>query len=190
MARVPYCSKEDLPAEHRDLFDRYERARSSPAPNIVRALAHIPAVLEHRMAYSNSLRRDTKLPRRDCELAIISVGHFTRSRYEFVHHVKAGLAAGLRSEQIRQIGNFETSSEFTDRDRAIVRYTREATFNIRISQETWDEISSHLERERLLELVLIVAWYNQTVRVVDPLQIDIEDNYKPLEADWAGQLER
>ena len=37
-----------------------------------------------------------------------------------------------------------------------------------------------VERRLLVELVLIVAWYNQTVRVVEPLEIDLEDNYKDV----------
>jgi len=180
VARVPYCTKDDLPEEHRELFERTERSRSSPVTNLVKALAHVPTVLEYRTAYSNSLRRDTKLPRRDAELAILSVGHFTGSNYEFVHHIKAGLAAGLRSEQIKALDDFETSAEFSDHERAIVRYAWEATLKIRVSQETWSEISRHLERSLLIELVLIVAWYNQTVRVVDPLQIDLEDSYKDV----------
>jgi len=181
MARVPLCTAEDLPEGYRDLFERTERSRSLPLSNLVRALAHIPTVLEHRTAYSNSLRHHTKLPRRDCELAILAVGHFTGCRYEFLHHVKPGLAAGLRREQIRALADFRTSPEFDDRERAIVRYAHEATVNIKVSDEAWNAVASHLEQNLLLELVLIVAWYNQTVRVVEPLQIDLEDRYRDVE---------
>jgi len=181
MARVPLYTQDDLPEGYRDLFQRAERSRSLPLSNLVRALAHIPTVLEHRTAYSNSLRHHTKLPRRDCELAILAVGHFTGCDYEFVHHVGAGLAAGLRREQVRALGEFGTSTEFNDRERAIIRYAHEATTNIRVSDDTWNAVASHLERGLLLELVLIVAWYNQTARVVEPLQIDLEDRYKDVE---------
>ncbi|HXF54346.1 MAG TPA: carboxymuconolactone decarboxylase family protein [Hyphomicrobiaceae bacterium] len=181
MARVPLCTAEDLPEGYRDLFERTERSRSLPLSNLVRALAHIPLVLEHRTAYSNSLRQHTKLPRRDCELAILAVGHFTGCRYEFLHHVKPAIAAGLRREQIRALADFQTSPEFDERERAIVRYAYEATVNIKVSDDTWNAVASHLERNLLLELVLIVAWYNQTVRVVEPLQIDLEDRYRDME---------
>jgi uncharacterized peroxidase-related enzyme len=181
MARVPLCTEDDLPEGYRDLFAKTESSRSLPLSNLVRALAYIPAVLEHRTAYSNSLRHHTKLPRRDCELAILAVGQFTGCRYEFIHHVKAGLAAGLRPEQIRALADFETSPEFNDRERAILRYAHEATTNIKVSDATWNAVASHLERKLLLELVLIVAWYNQTVRVVEPLQVDLEDRYKDME---------
>jgi alkylhydroperoxidase family enzyme len=181
MARVPLCTEHDLSEPYRDMFKRTVEARALPLSNLVRALAHIPAVLEKRTAYSNSLRHDTKLPRRDCELAILTVGHFTDCRYEFVHHVEPGIAAGLRREQIRALDDFATSPEFDDRERAIVRYAHEATLKIKVSDATWNAVAAHLDRERMLELVLIVAWYNQTVRVLEPLQVDLEEKYRGWE---------
>lgn len=190
MARVPYCTQEGLSGAHSDLFERYEKQRSKPVSSLFRALAHVPEILEHRHAYSNSLRYDVQIDLRFRELAIMMVGMLTGAEYEFLHHWKAALQTGIRTEQLEALRSFKTSTQFDDAERAVLRYTREATVQITVSEDTWQALKMHFDTRQLVELVLIVAWYNQTVRVLVPLCIELEDDYLPLRdllpAEWGA----
>lgn len=173
MARVPYCREEDLPPSHRDLFARL-RQKQSAVNNLTRALAHAPQILEDRFVYSRSLRNNTLLDPRHRELAILTVGKITKAPYEVHHHTKPALKAGLSMEQIEAIEDFETSVLFDDKERAIIRFATELTRDISCKDETWAALSTFLSVPELIELTLLVSWYNQTVRVLAALQIDIE----------------
>jgi alkylhydroperoxidase family enzyme len=172
MARIPYCEQEDLPLSHRDLLADLRKKQS--AVNLTRALAHVPQILEDRLVYSRSLRQNTLLDPRHRELAILTVGKITKAHYEVHHHTPPALKAGLSMEQIEAIEDFETSGLFDDRERAIIRFATELTRDITCRDETWASLSSFLSVPELVELTLLVGWYNQTVRVLAALQIDIE----------------
>ena len=178
MPRIPLASPDDLPAEHRDLFERLEKARGRPVGNLVRILAHSADLLEVRSAYGSALRGKTALDPRLRELAIMTVGRLTEAEYEYAHHWNRAVEEGVRREQLENLADFETSSEFDDRERAVMRYAAEVTLNVRASQETWDAVAAFLDNQCLVDLVLNVAWYNQTARVVVPLQIELEEDFK------------
>ncbi|MCO5090103.1 carboxymuconolactone decarboxylase family protein [Bosea sp. (in: a-proteobacteria)] len=142
--------------------------------NLTRALAHVPQILEDRFVYSRSLRKNTLLDPRYRELAILTVGKITRAPYEVHHHTGPALKAGLSQAQIEAIEGFETSDLFDDRERAIIRFATELTRDVSCRDETWAALSRFLSVPELVELTLLVGWYNQTVRVLAALQIDIE----------------
>jgi AhpD family alkylhydroperoxidase len=173
MARVPYCDEKDLPPSHADLYDKI-RKRQPTVTNLARALAHLPQILEDRFVYSGSLRANTVLPARYRELAILTVGKVTGAAYEVHHHTKPALAAGLSLEQIEAITAYENSPLFDENERAIVRFATDLTRDVACSDENWNGIAKFLNDAELVELTLLVGWYNQTVRVLTALQIDIE----------------
>ncbi len=188
MARIPYCMTEaDLPPEFHDLFNDIKRKRETGVSNIIRALLNAPAVFIKRMAYSNSLRNDTTLERSHRELAILTVGSVTHSEYEFAHHYKAGLKAGLTREKIDAIQDVETTNVFDEKERAIVRFTRDLTLHVTASDEVWASLAAFLDKRQLVELTLLVGWYNQTVRVLAALQVDLEPEYALVMSDDATQ---
>jgi alkylhydroperoxidase family enzyme len=82
---------------------------------------------------------------------------------------------GLRRQQIEQLADFETSGEFDDRERAVIRYTREATLQIEVSDATWSALRDSFSLRETMDIVMAVAWYNAVVRMLMPIQIEIED---------------
>jgi alkylhydroperoxidase family enzyme len=103
----------------------------------------------------------------------VTVGLETGATYEAEHHRNAALAAGVRREQLDHLPEFETADCFTDQERAVIRLAKEVTVGGRASAATWEALAFLGERQRL-ELVLTIAWYNCVVRIILPLQIDIE----------------
>jgi alkylhydroperoxidase family enzyme len=108
----------------------------------------------------------------------VTVGLVAKCQYEFDHHWNSALAAGLRREQLEQLADFETSVEFDDRERAIIRYAREATLSIEVSDRTWADLRRQLSQREAMDIMMAVAWYNAVVRMLIPLQIEQEDWFK------------
>jgi alkylhydroperoxidase family enzyme len=174
MARVRYLSRAD--GADPVVFDRLERERKVPTANIFLALTQTPALLDGFLTYANALRSSPLEPRLR-ELAILTVGHLTDSRYEVAHHQSHGLKAGLTQAQLDAVPGFETSPLYTPQEKAVMAYARESTLKVGVSDCTWRAVAAFLGEPELIALVLVVAWYNSGVRIMAGLDIELEEGY-------------
>ena len=174
MARVRYLRRAD--GADPVVFDRLERERKVPTANIFLALTQTPALLDGFLTYANALRSSPLEPRLR-ELAILTVGHLTDSRYEVAHHQSHGLKAGLTQAQLDAVPGFETSPLYTPQEKAVMAYARESTLKVGVGDSTWRAVAAFLSEPELIALVLVVAWYNSGVRIMAGLDIELEEGY-------------
>ncbi len=178
MARVPYLNREDLPEADRQIFDNLVEQRGTPVGNIFRTLAHTPNLLRRFLALGGELRNATELDPRLRELAITTVGRLADAQYEFTHHWNLALRVGVKREQLEHLADYQTSPHFSVEERAVIQYAVEATRNVRVSDATFEGLRRFLDNRRILELVQNVAFYNMVVRVLEPMQVELEPGAK------------
>ena len=172
MARVPYLNQSDLPPEHRDILARpiaLNRAMAN-SPNAARAMTGLAMYIRHQSKLDPRLR----------ELAILQVGYLAKSPYEYSHHVKLGREAGVSDDDIRAIGE-ETAGRPTRLDalaKTVLRAAREMTNDLAMSDATFTELERALGREQVIDLTLVISFYNAVVRLLATLQIDVEPEYQ------------
>ena len=178
MARVPYREISDLPPEYQDLLKRNI--------NLFRAMVHSPAGARAFHGLGEFIRHGSRLDPRLRELAILQVGYLTRSEYEYTHHIKIGRDFGVSDDDIRALAA-ETAGRATTLDaltRAVLRAAREMTQGLAVADETFAALRAGLDDERLTDLVLAIAFYNGVVRFLATMQIDNEDEYRRLLAEF------
>jgi alkylhydroperoxidase family enzyme len=171
MARVPYLNESDVKPEDRDVLSR-------PIA-LNRAMANNPAASRAMSVLATYIRHKSKLDPRLRELAILQVGYLTRQPYEWSHHVKLGREFGCSEDDIRAIGE-ETAgraSKLEPLARAVLLAAREMTGGLAMSGATYAELEKALGREQVIDLTLVVAFYNAVVRLLNTLQIDVEPEY-------------
>jgi alkylhydroperoxidase family enzyme len=171
MARVKYLNRSSSP--NQAIFDRLERERKMPTANIFLALTQTPELLDGFLTYANALRSSPLSPRLR-ELAILTVGHLTNSRYEIAHHQSHGLKAGLTQAQLDAIPQFESASLYTDPEKAVMTFAKESTLKVEVSDDTWARAAAFLGEPEMIALVLVVSWYNSGVRIMAGLGIELE----------------
>lgn len=176
MARVPYLHREAAGPEHEELYDRLEAERKVPTANIFLALANAPAQLDAFLTYANALRGSELSPKLR-ELAILTVGHATNSRYEIAHHQSHALKAGVSEQQLALIAEFETSEVFDAVERAVMRLALRSTHDVDVADGVWSAAAEHLNDRQMVELALTIAWYNSGVRIMGLLNIDLEPDH-------------
>jgi alkylhydroperoxidase family enzyme len=172
MARVPYLDKSDLPAEHHDILAR-------PIA-LNRALANSPNAARAMNGLAMYIRHQSKLDPRLRELAILQVGYLAKSPYEYSHHVKIGREFGVTDDDIRAIGE-ETAGRPTKLDalsKTVLRAAREMTDDLAMSDASFAELEKALGREQVIDLTLVISFYNAVVRLLGTLQIDVEPEYQ------------
>jgi alkylhydroperoxidase family enzyme len=172
MARLPYLEVDDVAPEDRDLLSRNI--------SLHRALANSPNGARSFHQLAQWIRHQSRLDPRLRELAILQVGYMTRCAYEYSHHIKIGRDFGVSDDDIRAI-IAETAGEesgLTELDRTALQAAREMTDGLKISDETFAVLRAHLDEERIVDLVMIIAFYNGVVRLLESLEIDVEPEYQ------------
>lgn len=180
MARVPYFNRDDLPEADREIFDRLIEERGQPVGNIFRTLANTPNLLRRFLALGGELRNGTALDPKLRELALMTVGRITEAEYEFTHHWNIARRVGVSREQLEHLADFESSPLFNEQEKTVMRYTTEATRNVKVTDATFEAVRKFLDTRRLMELVQNVAFYNMVVRVLVPLGVEVEPGVKKL----------
>ncbi len=173
MARVPYLDLSDLSPDYRDLLKR--------RINLFQALVNSPNAARAFGGLGQFIRFGSKLDPRLRELAILQVGWLARSPYEWSHHVKIGHDFGVSDEDIRALID-DTAGKPTrlgDLEKAVLRAAREMTNDGAMAEPTFAALQQTLGNELVVDLTIVVAFYNAVVRVLATLQIDVEDDYMP-----------
>jgi alkylhydroperoxidase family enzyme len=176
MARVPYPTADDLPQSERHIYERMARERGTG--HIWRAIANAPKICDAMVSLAGALRNDITIDRRYRELGVLMVGLVTKSDYEFDHHWNSALAAGVPRAQLESLAQFETSPHFTDQEKAVLRYAKEASATGVVADATWKALRDFFDNKQAMEIVLTVAWYNCVVRILLPLEIEHEPGFK------------
>jgi alkylhydroperoxidase family enzyme len=172
MARVPYLDKSDLAPEHQDLLAR--------SITLHRALVHSPNAARAFSGLGQFIRHKSRLDPRLRELAILQVGYLARAPYEWSHHVKIGYDFGVSKDDIRALIE-ETdgrSSKLEPLAKLVIKGAREMTLDGAMSTATFEALSRDLDKERMVDLVVTIAFYNGVVRVLASLEIDVEPEYQ------------
>jgi alkylhydroperoxidase family enzyme len=178
VARLPYLNRNDLLDADRYIWDEFVRVRGTEPGNIHRVIANAPNLLHRFVDLANELRNGTQLDPKLRELALLTVGRLTGADYEFVHHWNMALRLGVKREQLEQLEIFESSSEFSQDERAVMRYAAEATTSIEINDTTFEALRRFLDSRRILELVMNVAIYNAVARIIVPCGVELEPGTK------------
>lgn len=175
MARVPYLQMQSLGPVPTD-----------PTPysadwvsdhNIHRAMANHPEALRVFWPRIGTwLRGKSSLEPRLRELAIIQASYMTASGYEFAHHVHFAKSIGVTEKDVFAIidETKNTPSHLSKLESAAIRAARTLTTDIEIDDNTWSFLHDQLGTECLMELVLVVSYYNHIIRLVTALHIGIE----------------
>ncbi len=179
MARLPLLDRDDLPEADRAVYDRLQASRGTPTGNIWRALANAPNLLDRILSLADELRHGVEIDKPYRELAVLMVGLVSGSQYEFDHHWNAAVKAGLPRQKLESLAQFETSPLFDDRERAVLRYAREATSG-EVADATWNALRERFGERQATEIVVTVAWYACVVRILVPLKIENEAWFKRL----------
>jgi alkylhydroperoxidase family enzyme len=173
MARVPYLEKSDLKPDDQDLLKR-------PIA-LFKALVNSPGGARAFSGLGKYIRFDSKLDPRLRELAILQVGYLTRAPYEWSHHVKIGYGFGVTDADIEGLIT-ETAgrpSDLPELDRTVLLAAREMTGSgLAMTDATFARLQAAMETEHLVDLTLVIAFYNAVVRVLGTLQIDVEPEYQ------------
>lgn len=173
MVRISLLNKESAPPKFQEVFRQREEA-GGRVLNLYKIMAHSPQVGYQFLRLGNAILFNGVVPPNLRELAILRVGHINQAVYEYTKHVPIALRVGVRQAQIDALPQWEDSIEFSNIEKAILRYTDEETLNIRVKEETFAAVRAILSEEGVVELTTAIGYYGMVCRILETLQVELE----------------
>jgi len=149
----------------REIYDATREAGSA-VPDLYRALANSPRVLQAWTNMAWPLRGVRSTPRDLRELMILRIAQLTSSDYEWRHHVPMAKRAGVRETQISELHQWSSSNEFSAEERAVIAFGEAV-----VDRDTPDEaavagLAASMEPASVVDLTVTAAWYLAVSRVI------------------------
>ena len=182
MSRVPLVPSDDPDAVRHGVFDSFVAEQREPI-DLYRALANAPDLLVAYRPLPQHLRHAGTSPRRLRELAVLRVAQLVGSAYEWSHHRPMAVQAGVTDAQIEELASWRGSERF-DADERPVLAAVDAIHDLRLSDAEFAALAERLGRVGAMEIVVAVAQYEATARIIQALSVEVEPSYTPHLDDW------
>ena len=178
MARLPMTSLETQEPELRAMFDEV-RARGIQVPNLYRVIGLAPKLLRAWLDFAWPLRLEAKTPRKLRELLILRGAQVSGADYEWAHHHKMALAAGIAPGQIDALDQWRDSALFSDQEKAVLRLAEEVTRGPAASSECIEALKQQgFGSAEIVELTLTASFYVCVSRFLQSMEVDLEPGFE------------
>lgn len=182
MARVRDVGPNEVPAEIRDVYERFANGYG-PFRDQVGVFAHVPSSVKHLMGLLLELREQKNVPFRYIELAVVTVSKLNKCDYCVGHHKPLLMVEGISPEGADNIVNYKDHPELSEVDKLVVEYSIAVTnAPQKIRDNVFEQLRKHFTEAQIVELTLRIALCGFFNRFNDALQVDDESHKAVAEA--------
>jgi alkylhydroperoxidase family enzyme len=147
---------------------------AAPAANIFLPLVRHPGLFRRWLPFGGKLLSG-KLPARDRELLILRTGWLCQAEYEWAQHRLIGRSVGLSEEEIERVRDGPDASGWEPFDAALLRAADELHAEARISDMTWDALTTRYDERQLIEVPMVVGHYHMVAFTLNALKVPLEE---------------
>jgi 4-carboxymuconolactone decarboxylase len=151
-------------------------------PNVISMLMHHPKLAGPWLTYNNVLLSTPSIDPRLRELMILHVAWRTRSRYEWLQHVRMGKQLGLTAEQINTIAGLSSGAAWTPLEADLLAATDQLIDHYVIDDATWARLAERLDKRQLMEVVFIVGSYTCLAMAFNSFGLELDPELLAIEA--------
>jgi AhpD family alkylhydroperoxidase len=137
-------------------------------------MLHHPRLAGPFLTYNNVLLTKPALDPRARELMVLRVAWRTRSKYEWVQHVKLAPRWGITPEEIEAIALGADADMWTPLERDLLAATDQLLDRYRIDDDTWTRLAEHLDEAQLVEVVFVVGTYTCLAMAFNSFGLQLE----------------
>ncbi len=169
MARVPYLDVSEMPPSLQEVLG------GRPQLNIFRALANAPAAARGFLALGGALLRRGELDPKLRELVIIRVGILSGADYEVHQHKQVARVIGIAPSKVDALQGDPGSELFDPIERDVLRFSDAVLTGVKAPEELFAPVAAALSDAELVELLLVIGFYMMVSRLLENLEVEIED---------------
>jgi len=172
MARIPYADLYQPTTQN--LVKRIVAERGSLL-HLYHMLLHSVPLAEGWLAYLTAIRQKLGIKGSIREMVIIRVALITGAKYEAQQHTPIAVEEGMSLDQVMALSNWENSELFDDDEKAVLALTDEMTRHVQVRKDTFERVLGKYGQSTTVELIATIAAYNMVSRVIEALEISVED---------------
>jgi alkylhydroperoxidase family enzyme len=149
--RISYVSLDDMTPEMRVEMERCAR-EGTPRPESSAIRAHVPAAFWFFANGWKDLFREGIVDHDIKELCRVYISRSVKCEYCGNQRSEQGRALGLTEGKYDELMNFETSSEYDDRQKAALSYAEAIAWHLDTDDDFWNRLYTHFSEAELVEL--------------------------------------
>lgn len=174
MARIPYVTKDDLPAESHGVIESHS-VRPNQTSHVHQAIGHHPPLANARREFSRAVWRESGLTDRQRELVTLAVAQTVGARYEWHQHVYYAIAEGILSiTEVRRLSDGD-SAGLTDKEMAMIEYVRSFS-DMNVTDLEHQQLASFFDNSEIVAITMLAMNYVGLAHIIDALDVEIEDD--------------
>jgi uncharacterized peroxidase-related enzyme len=174
MANMEPLHREEHP-ELEELFAHYDRTLSF-VPNSLFTMARRPEILRAFSDLITQIWNTGTLPKPLKPLVGIMASVAAGCRYCQAHEAVDAAERGVEEAKIAAIWDFERSPLFDDRERAALRFARDASFvPNEVTPAHFEELRRHWDDGQIVEILAVVGLFGFLNRWNDSMGTDLEE---------------
>lgn len=174
MARISLVDQENHP-ELSDLIAKIRGARGGRLLNIYRMMLHSPPIAGAWLDFNSAVRTQTEIDGQSRELAVMRIAILNGVDYILrAHGPTYALKEGLTPAQVDALANWDSSTLFSKKQRALLAYVDAMTRDIDVSDAVFTQVRNHYSERQTVELTMLIGTYNMHTRVLKALKVDPE----------------
>ena len=154
--RISYVPLEEMDAEMRKEMERCQR-EGTPRPESSAIRAHVPACF---WFFANSWRdifKNGVLDHSIKELCRLYVSRSVQCDYCGNQRSVKAAGAGVMEDQVKDLLNFEKSTQYSEREKAALAYAEAITWHLDTGDAFWERLQRHFSEPELVELGCFIA---------------------------------
>ena len=152
------------------------------------ALAQYPDLARAFLTFNNHVATNSTLTTRDRELLILRTGWLKKCEYEYIMHTILGRRAGITDEEIDRIGTGPDAAGWSEEDADLIRAADELHRDTRISESTWERLSTRYNHRQLMDIVFLVGCYDVVAMAMRSFNIGLESTEEPLDPETRARM--
>jgi len=149
--RIRYVSLDDMTPEMRVEMERCAR-EGTPRPESSAIRAHVPAAFWFFANGWRDLFREGIVDHDIKELCRVYISRSVKCEYCGNQRSEQGRTLGLTEGKYDELMNFETSSEYDDRQKAALSYAEAIAWHLDTDDDFWNRLYAHFSEAELVEL--------------------------------------
>ena len=178
MARLPYVSREQLPADKQPLYDHIGKTRGGiEGEGILLAfqlLMNSPDTAASVAQLGEHIRLQSTLDPTIRETAILGTARALNSHYQWAHHEPLARQAGVREEVIEAIRSGKAPMGLPPKEGVYVGAAKELVLKGALSERTVEAINHLLGPQGTVDVVVVISYYAMLHRALASLGLELE----------------
>ena len=172
MPRIRTITYEEAAPAAREIFENYQRDRGN-IPDMFRTAAYRPEILRTMIAHFRAIMESGTVGIKLKELVAVRTSQINRCDYCVSSHAQVAQRFGWTEEQLADLANFRTRTDFTPREKAALELAeRESLDSHNVDDEFWVRLREHFDEGEIIELAAIIGLFNYFTRFSNALRLE------------------